>query len=96
MKPPRGVCRPQAPLKIELRYGISASPPEARQAPATLRAAIDLGSPFEGLQFGGILGREFFRQLIVTIDYAHKTLTLTNPQVFRAEPQRDGAARDSA
>ncbi len=51
-----------------------------------LPAVIDLGSPFGGLPFGGILGREFFAQLIVTIDYAHKTLTLTNPQVFRAEP----------
>ena len=51
-----------------------------------LPAVIDLGSPFGGLPFGGILGREFFTQLIVTIDYAHKTLTLTNPQVFRVDP----------
>jgi len=50
-----------------------------------LPVAIDLGSPYEGLQFGGVLGREFFAQQIVTIDYAHKTLTLTNPQVFRAD-----------
>ncbi|HEX3458161.1 MAG TPA: aspartyl protease family protein [Candidatus Baltobacteraceae bacterium] len=52
-----------------------------------LPAAIDLGSPYEGLQFGGVLGREFFAQLIVTIDYAHKTLTLANPQVFRVNPK---------
>ena len=51
-----------------------------------LPAAIDLGSPYEGLQFGGVLGREFFAQQIVTIDYAHKTLTLANPQVFRVDP----------
>ena len=57
-----------------------------------LPAAIDLGSPFEGLGFGGILGREFFAQLIVTIDYAHKTLTLTNRQVFRADPNATALA----
>ena len=40
----------------------------------------------EGLQLGGVLGHEFFVQQIVTIDYAHKTLTLANPQVFRVDP----------
>ncbi len=46
---------------------------------------IDLPSPFPGVPFGGIFGREFFAHLIVTIDYAKQTLTLTNPRSFRAD-----------
>jgi hypothetical protein len=32
------------------------------------------------------LGREFFASLVLTIDYANATLTLTNPSVFEAAP----------
>jgi membrane-associated protease RseP (regulator of RpoE activity) len=52
-----------------------------------LPKGIDLGSPFAGVPFGGILGREFFLHLVLTIDYAHSTLALTDPAAFRADPQ---------
>jgi predicted aspartyl protease len=68
-------------------------PKEASVGDATIKNAyfmvlperLDLGSPFPGVPFGGILGREFFARLIVTIDYAKQTLTLTNPQSFHAD-----------
>jgi hypothetical protein len=49
----------------------------------------DLGlmSPYPNLAFGGVLGREFFAHLVLTIDYANRTLTLTNPSAFRADPK---------
>jgi hypothetical protein len=46
---------------------------------------IDLQSPFPGIPFGGILGREFFAQLVLTIDYAKETLMLTNPRSFHPD-----------
>jgi hypothetical protein len=48
----------------------------------------DLGlvSPYPNVPLGGILGREFFASLVLTIDYANATLTLTNPSVFQAAP----------
>jgi hypothetical protein len=50
-----------------------------------LPARMDLGSPFAGVPFGGVLGREFFAHLVLTIDYAKQTLTLTNPPSFHAD-----------
>jgi hypothetical protein len=50
-----------------------------------LPARMDLGSPFAGVRFGGVLGREFFAHLVLTIDYAKQTLTLTNPPSFTAD-----------
>ena len=50
-----------------------------------LPARIELASPFAGVPFGGILGREFMAHLVLTIDYAAQTLTLTNPSSFHAD-----------
>ncbi|HEY3675636.1 MAG TPA: aspartyl protease family protein [Candidatus Tumulicola sp.] len=46
---------------------------------------LPLESPFRGAIFGGILGREFFRSLVVTIDYQNSKLTLTQPASFKAD-----------
>jgi predicted aspartyl protease len=45
---------------------------------------LGLASPFKGVPYGGLIGREIFRQLIVTIDYANSQLTFTQPAVFTA------------
>ena len=50
-----------------------------------LPARMDLESPFAGVPFGGVLGREFFAHLVLTIDYDKQTLTLTNPPSFHAD-----------
>ncbi|HTA38352.1 MAG TPA: aspartyl protease family protein, partial [Candidatus Acidoferrales bacterium] len=52
----------------------------------------DMGivSPFEGVPLGGVLGREFFAGLPVTIDYTNDTLTFTNPASFHPDPGANG------
>jgi PDZ domain/Aspartyl protease len=51
-----------------------------------LPSDMGMASPFEGVPLGGILGREFFADLPVTIDYAKNTLTFTNPASFHPDP----------
>lgn len=46
--------------------------------------ALALVSPFKGVPYGGLIGREIFRRLIVTIDYAKSQLTFTQPDDFTA------------
>ena len=41
-------------------------------------------SPFKNVPYGGLIGREIFRQLMVTIDYANSQLTFTQPAAFTA------------
>ena len=55
----------------------------------------DLGavSPYAGLAFGGVLGREFFN-LVITIDYAKATLTMTNSSLFRPNPSAQAIAME--
>ncbi|HEX5275569.1 MAG TPA: aspartyl protease family protein [Candidatus Rubrimentiphilum sp.] len=45
---------------------------------------LALVSPFKGVPYGGIIGREIFGKLIVTIDYANSQLIFTQPAVFSA------------
>lgn len=42
-------------------------------------------SPFPGLRFGGVLGREFFKRLVTTIDYQKSTLTFSEAASFRPD-----------
>ena len=46
--------------------------------------ALPLVSPFKDAPYGGIIGREIFRQLIVTIDYSNSQITFTQPPSFSA------------
>ena len=39
-----------------------------------------------GEKVDGILGYEFFRRFVVTVDYAAKTLTITPPNAFHPDP----------
>ena len=50
---------------------------------------LGLKSPFEGVPIGGILGREFFADLPMTIDYTMSTLTFTNQASFHPDPAAD-------
>lgn len=47
---------------------------------------LPLESPFPGIEFGGILGREIFEKIVVTIDYQHSMLTFTRPADFHPDP----------
>jgi len=43
-----------------------------------------------GAEVDGILGYEFFRRFVVTIDYESRTLTVTLPKAFRAAESMQG------
>ncbi len=45
---------------------------------------LALVSPFKGVPYGGIIGREIFGKLIVSIDYANSRLIFTQPAAFTA------------
>jgi hypothetical protein len=51
-----------------------------------LPSDLEMVSPYPDIPLGGVLGREFFAKLVLTIDYAKQTLTLTNPDAFHADP----------
>ncbi len=57
-----------------------------------LKRDLGLASPYAGVPLGGILGREFFGTLVLTIDYANSTLTLTNPSIFHPNPAQEAIA----
>lgn len=57
-----------------------------------LRRDLGLASPYPGVPFGGILGREFFGTLVLTIDYANSKFTLTNPSIFHPNPAQEAIA----
>jgi PDZ domain/Aspartyl protease len=48
-----------------------------------LPAGLGLASPFADVAFGGVVGREFFGQ-VVTIDYQHSSLTFVPHESFKA------------
>jgi len=57
-----------------------------------LPSSLGFASPYPEVPFGGILGREFFQTLVLTIDYTKSTLTLTNPSVFHSDPSAQALA----
>jgi predicted aspartyl protease len=48
---------------------------------------LPLESPFGGVRFGGILGRELFEKLVVKIDYQHEQLSFIQPAAFTIDPR---------
>jgi hypothetical protein len=76
-----GVAYVKLPDAIELTIG------ETESGPYDF-IAIDLSGPAKNASHAmdGILGYQFFSRFVVTIDYEHRTLTLTDPSEFR-EPR---------
>ena len=76
------------PEKLDVVQPKTASIGDATVNGAYFLVLPDLGlvSPFEGVPMGGVLGREFFAGLPMTIDYTKSTLTFTNPASFHPEP----------